>query len=188
MKREIILASQSPRRKELLAKCGAAFAVEAADIDESFNHDNDLKQEIMNLSCRKAKAILDKHPDALVIGSDTIVVLDNEVLGKPKDHHDAERMLRELSGRTHQVITGLCLLSADACVKDVSVSDVTFAELSEQEIHDYVVSGEADDKAGSYGIQGKAACFITGIKGDYYSIMGLPVRKVYEALKRLGEL
>ncbi|MCR5229197.1 MAG: Maf family protein, partial [Solobacterium sp.] len=121
MKR-IILASQSPRRKELLEKCGVSFTVEAADIDESINPDNDLKEEIRKLAYRKAHAVLVQHPDAVVIGSDTIVVLNGEVLGKPHDRKDAERMLRELSGHTHQVITGICFAGSGKTYTDVSVS------------------------------------------------------------------
>lgn len=188
MEKRVILASKSPRRKELLQKCGVNFDVEAADIDESFNHAGDLEEEIRNLAYRKADAVFRKNRKALVIGSDTIVVVDHEVLGKPKDHADAERMLRMLSGRTHQVITGLCILSDSVDYRDDVVSDVMVASMTDEEIREYVESGEADDKAGSYGIQGLASRYITGIDGDFYSIMGLPVHKVYEELKKLGVL
>ncbi len=183
--KQLILASQSPRRKELLEKCQVPFLVEAADIDETMNPALDLEEAIQDLSFRKASAVLKNHPDSVVLGSDTIVVIDRTVLGKPKDRPDAERMLRMLSGRTHQVITGFCLLSAKREYRNVSVSDVTFAVLSDEEISAYLASGEADDKAGAYGIQGMAGNYITQIRGDYYAIMGLPVSMIYAELKNL---
>jgi septum formation protein len=181
----LILASQSPRRKELLEKCGVPFTVEAADLDETLNPELTLEEAVMDLSFRKAKAVLEVHPDAVIIGSDTIVVKDGKILGKPKDRKEAKEMLEMLSGASHQVITGLCILSKEREYRNVSVSDVTFAELTEEEIIDYLESGEADDKAGAYGIQGKAGNFITGIRGDYYAIMGLPVSMIYQELKNL---
>ena len=183
--RKIILASKSPRRKELLEKCGIAFACMPMDTDESLEEGNTLEEKIRLLSERKAEARLAVNPDAVVIGSDTIVTLDGEILGKPADHEDAKRMLRELSGRTHQVITGVCIVSSKRKYSDVSVSDVTFAPLSEEEIDGYVSSGECDDKAGAYAIQGIGGRFITHISGDYYAIMGLPLNLVYEELKNL---
>ena len=181
----LILASQSPRRKELLEKCGHPFSVEAADIDESLKPDCSLEEAVMDLSFRKAKAVLDEHPGAVVIGSDTIVVKDGKILGKPKNREEARMMLETLSGADHQVITGLCILSDKREYRNVSVSDVTFSLLSEEEIQAYLESGEADDKAGAYGIQGLAGNFITGIRGDYYAIMGLPVSMIYQELKNL---
>ena len=185
--KQLILASQSPRRKELLEKCGFPFRVEAAEIDETLPADLPLTEAIQDLSKRKASAILKLHPDAVVLGSDTIVVLDNTVLGKPADRQEAKEMLRKLSGRSHQVITGFCLLSSRKCHTDVSVSHVHFSPLTEHEIDAYVSSGEADDKAGSYGIQGLAGKFITHIEGDYYTIVGLPLAKVYQELKNLQD-
>lgn len=182
--KEIILASQSPRRKELLERIGIAFDVQAADVDETIDESKPLEQEIMRLSLKKAEAILKDHKDAIVIGSDTVVAIDNEVLGKPKTHQDAKRMLKELSGNTHQVITGIAVISNTFKEVDVSVSNVTFDSLTEEEIDDYINSGEADDKAGAYGIQGKAGCYINNIDGDYYAIMGFPINKVYKMLKK----
>ena len=183
--KKLILASKSPRRKELLEKCGIPFSVDAAEIDETLNPALPLSEAIMDLSVRKASAVLKRHPDAVVLGSDTIVVADGEILGKPKDREDAKRMLGELSDRTHQVITGFAFVSSEKVFRDVSVSDVTFSRLSEQEIEAYVSSGEADDKAGAYGIQGLAGKFITGISGDFYAIMGLPLSMVYQELKNI---
>ena len=183
--KQIILASQSPRRKELLEKCGYAFLTEPADIDETINEDQNLCEEIQRLSRRKAEHVLEKHPDSVVIGSDTIVVVDNRVLGKPKDQEDAKSMLKQLSGRAHQVITGICIMSNERGYTDAESSDVHFSGLSDQEILDYIATGECDDKAGAYAIQGYGAKFITRIEGDYYSIMGFPLHLVYEELKNI---
>ena len=184
--KKLILASQSPRRRELLEKCGIPFICEPADIDETITEGNDLSDEIRRLSRRKAEAVLALHPDAVVIGSDTIVAIDGKVLGKPQDRSEAKQMLQMLSGNTHQVITGLCVISSSRCFQDVSVSHVTFAPLSADEIDAYVSSGECDDKAGAYAIQGGAGRFITNIDGDYYAIMGLPLNSVYEELKNIS--
>ncbi len=185
MKR-LILASKSPRRKELLEKTGIPFDIDAAEIDETLNPSLSLSDAVRDLSLRKASAVLERHPDAVVLGSDTIVVIDDMVLGKPKDRQDAKNMLESLSGKTHQVITGFALVSDRKTVSDVSVSHVTFAPLSEAEIDTYLTSGEADDKAGAYGIQGLAGKFITRIEGDYYAIMGLPLSRVYQELKNIN--
>jgi len=183
--KKIILASKSPRRKELLEKCGIEFECMPMNIDESLNEGDTLEEKIRILSQRKASACLDAYPDAVVIGSDTIVTVDEKILGKPKNREEAKEMLRELSGRTHRVITGLCIISSARTYTDVSVSEVTFAPLSEEEIDAYTESGECDDKAGSYAIQGLGGKFITHISGDYYAIMGLPLNLVYEELKNI---
>ena len=185
--KKLILASQSPRRKELLEKCGIPFTCEPADIDETIDDSRDLSEEIKRLSLAKAAVILKKHPEAVVVGSDTIVAVDGRVLGKPKDRMEARKMLKMLSGHTHQVITGLSVLSSSRQFQDVSISHVTFAPLSDEEIDAYVSSGECDDKAGAYAIQGGAGKFITRIDGDYYAIMGLPLNSVYEELKNISD-
>ncbi len=182
--KQLILASQSPRRRELLEKCEIPFICIPADIDETMDLMNDPAEEVKILSHRKAEHILKLHPDAVVIGSDTIVAIDGKVLGKPQSHEEAAEMLRALSGHTHQVITGLSVLSNEKEYLDVSVSDVTFAEMSEEEVQAYIATGECDDKAGAYGIQGFGGRYITGIHGDYYAIMGLPLQMVYAALKQ----
>lgn len=184
--KKVILASRSPRRKELLEKCGIEFSCMPADIDETLNQTLPLHQAVEDLSYRKAAAILKDHMDAIVIGSDTIVTLDGVVLGKPKDRHDACRMLQKLSGKEHQVITGLCMISRDRCFRTSSIAKVTFAGLDQEEIEAYVNSGECDDKAGAYAIQGIGGKFITHIDGDYYAIMGLPLNTVYEELKNIS--
>jgi septum formation protein len=179
----VVLASQSPRRKELLEKCGVSSICDPADIDETMDLGRPLTEEIQNLAYRKAAEVLKRHPDDLIIGSDTIVVLNRKVLGKPQNMADAEKMLGELQGRTHEVMTGLCFLSEKRKYTDVSVSKVTFAPMSKEEIHAYASTGECLDKAGAYGIQGFGGRYISGIEGDYYTIMGLPLNLVYEELK-----
>ncbi len=185
--KKIILASASPRRRELLSRTGIVFTVETADIDETIDPSKALTEEIQRLAYRKAKAVLDKHPECIIIGSDTIVTIDQKVLGKPKDREDAERMLRVLSGRTHQVYTGLCILSSRREFSYLSINDIVFDELSEQEIEAYVSSDEPYDKAGAYAIQGLASRYITEIHGDFYAIMGLPIHIIYEELKNITD-
>ncbi|MCR4950643.1 MAG: Maf family protein [Solobacterium sp.] len=185
--KHVILASQSPRRKELLEKCIRNFAVCPADIDETLDPDLPAAEAVRQLSVRKAEAVLRTHPEAVVIGSDTVVAADGVILGKPADRSDAERMLKMLSGKTHQVITGLCIMSTRKVFSDVSCANVTFAALSEDEIESYIMSGEPMDKAGSYAIQGEAGRFITCISGDYYTIVGLPLNMAYEELKKIEE-
>ena len=181
--KQLILASRSPRRRELLEKCGIPFVCIPADLDETIDESNDLSEEIMKLSRRKAEAVLAGHRDAVVIGSDTIVVCDETVLQKPLDRADAVRMLTMLSGRTHQVITGICIVSDKRLYTDVSVSDVTFGIMSNEDIAAYAATGECDDKAGAYAVQGYGGRYIEQIRGDYYAIMGLPLFQVYRELK-----
>lgn len=185
--KKVILASQSPRRKELLEKCIRKFEICPADIDETLDASLPASEAVRQLSMRKAEAVLYTHPEAVVIGSDTVVAVDGIILGKPADRADAERMLKMLSGKTHQVITGLCIMSTRKIFSDVSCADVTFAPLSDDEIRSYIMSGEPMDKAGSYAIQGEAGRFITRISGDYYTIVGLPLNMAYEELKKLEE-
>ncbi len=183
-RKKLILASGSPRRRELLELCEIPFTVETADIDETLNLEADLNEEIQKLAYRKAQKVFEKHKDAVVIGSDTIVVVDHEVLGKPKMEENAKRMLEKLSGKVHQVITGVCVLSDEKCETFAVVTDVEFFELSEEVISGYVATKEPLDKAGGYGIQGKGALLIKGIRGDYYSVMGFPISRVNQALNR----
>jgi septum formation protein len=180
---EIILASKSPRRKQLLALCGVDFKVREANVNEILDESLSKVEAIEQLALHKAQTISKHHPDALVIGADTIVLVDDEVLGKPTDIEDAKAMLWKLSGRTHQVITGVCMMDSEKIRTFSSVVEVDFCVLDEKEIEDYANSGEPMDKAGAYGIQGGAAPFILSIRGDYYAVMGLPVSKVYDHLK-----
>jgi len=179
----IILASASPRRQELLKELDLEFEIKAADIDESINTNNDLEEEIKKLAYRKAKHIYDSCPDALVIGADTIVTVDKQILGKPKDEEDAYHMLKTIQGRSHQVITGVALISKDKEDCFFSTSKVYMNEMDDEEIWNYIKTKEPLDKAGAYAIQGKAAKFISSIEGDYYAIMGLPIAEIYRRLK-----
>lgn len=179
----IYLASSSPRRQELLHKIYDKFICEASSIDETINFNNDLKKEIENLSYRKANAILVKHPHDLIIGADTIVTIDNQILGKPKTKEKAILMLKKLSGRKHQVITAVTILTAHKVDTFSVVSDVYFNKLSNDDIQKYVDSLEPLDKAGAYGIQGQGGLYINRIDGDYYAIMGLPISELFKHLK-----
>ena len=180
----IILASKSPRRKELLEMLKIPFEIIVSDIDETIDYDNDLIKEIEKLSLQKAQAVFKDHSDALVIGADTIVKIGNDVLGKPKTLLEAKKMLEELSGNTHEVVTGVTILYQGKAETFSSVAEVTFYPLNEKEIDEYIATNEPMDKAGSYAIQGDAAKFIRSINGDYYTIVGLPVAELYHRLKK----
>ena len=183
---KIILASNSPRRKELLAGIDIPFEVRVIDgIDESYPDTLPTKDIAEYISKKKAAAYRETMAvDELVITADTIVVLGNEVMGKPKDETDACRMLRELSGRTHQVITGVTLTTVDRQTSFSVETDVTFKQLSDEEIAYYVEKYHPMDKAGAYGIQEWIGHIgVTGMKGSYFNVMGLPVQRIYEALK-----
>ena len=177
----LILASQSPRRRELLGLITPDFAIRAADIDETMDPEKAPYDEVARVSRLKAEATPREETD-IVIAADTIVVCDGLVLGKPKDEADACRMLRLLSGRDHQVMTGMTVLKGTEAVTCTEVTDIHFRALSDGEIHAYVATGEPMDKAGAYGIQGGAALFATGLEGDYYNVMGLPVCRLWQLL------
>ena len=179
---QLILASQSPRRKELLGLYHIPFTVRVADIDEAMDPNAPAFDEVARVSRLKALAT-ERGEEDVVIAADTIVVCAGEVLGKPRDEADARRMLGLLSGRDHQVMTGVTVLRGETAVTFTEVTDLHFRQLSEKEIARYVATGEPMDKAGSYGIQGGAALFCTGMKGDYYNVMGLPVCALGEVLK-----
>ena len=181
----IILASASPRRQELLKIFGLPFTVRVADIDETMDLSAPASDEVGRVSCLKAMAVPHEDGD-VVIAADTIVVCGGRVLGKPRDAEDATAMLRLLSGRDHQVMTGCTVLRDDTAVTFTEVTDLHFRELSDREIARYVASGEPMDKAGSYGIQGGAALFCTHMVGDYYNVMGLPVCRLGETLRGIA--
>lgn len=186
---EIILASSSPRRRELLKQIGIRFTIIPPDIDETQLPDESPEAFVQRLSRQKAAQIADVHPESLVLGSDTIVLLDGEVLGKPRDADEAVATLRRLSGKTHTVLTGYALLRRSDRTEIVGMgqADVRFRELDDDEIDSYVAGGSPMDKAGSYGIQEDlGAVFIESIAGDYYTIVGLPVTRVYLALRNLS--
>ncbi len=183
---QIILASQSPRRRELLGLLRLPFSVQVADIDETMDPDKPVAAEVARVSRSKAEAIVCDQED-IVIAADTIVVCDNAVLGKPKDEADAFRMLKILSGRSHQVMTGLTVKKGKHMISCTEITDIRFRTLTDQEIWDYIATGEPMDKAGSYGIQGGAAVFAEHLNGDYYNVMGLPVCKLYKILRGMME-
>ena len=182
---QLILASQSPRRKELLGLFHIPFTVRVADIDETMDASKAPAEEVARVSRTKAMAIPHEEDD-IVIAADTIVVLGNQVLGKPKDASHAQAMLRALSGRDHQVMTGVTVLKGDTCLTHTEITDIHFRDLSDSEIRGYVASGEPMDKAGAYGIQGGAALFADGMRGDYYNVMGLPVCRLFLMLKEIA--
>ncbi|OZI11302.1 septum formation inhibitor Maf [Bacillaceae bacterium SAS-127] len=182
----IILASGSPRRKELLQQIGLPFTVIVSDVDETISHPISSKETVMQLASRKAHAVAKHHEQNIVIGADTIVVLDGEILGKPKDRSDAKRMLSKLSGREHSVYTGVAIVQGKNEHVFYEETNVTFWELSSEEIDAYIDSGEPFDKAGAYGIQGIGALLVKKIDGDYFSVVGLPVASLYRQLQRFG--
>jgi septum formation protein len=188
----LVLASASPRRQELLRNAGIPFTVQPADIDESPLPSELPRAYAERLAREKALTVSRNWPTATVMGADTIVVIDEAILGKPRDAEDAMRMLRMLSGRVHEVLTGVCIVrpiarpgvAGDPQVTTASeTTRVTFGELSEEEISIYVASGEPMDKAGAYAIQGMASRWIPRIEGDYSNVVGLPVALVYEMLR-----
>lgn len=180
---QLILASASPRRKALLSLFGIPFTVRAADIDETMDPEKPPFDEVARVSRTKALAVSRGEED-IVIAADTIVVCQGKVLGKPHSEDEAASMLRLLSGRDHQVMTGCTILFGNRAETFTEVTSLHFRPLSEKEIQKYVQSGEPMDKAGSYGIQGGAALFCEKLEGDYYNVMGLPVCRLYETLCR----
>ena len=180
-----ILASASPRRKELLSLFHIPFEIRIADIDETMDSRKNPYDEVGRVSRMKALAIGGQADDT-VIAADTIVVCEGKVLGKPHDEEEAVSMLRLLSGRDHQVMTGVTVVRGERTETFTEVTDLHFRELTEKEIAAYVASGEPMDKAGSYGIQGGAALFCTRMVGDYYNVMGLPVCRLGEMLRSIA--
>ena len=181
----LILASASPRRKELLSLFHIPFTIRVADIDEAMDPGKAPFDEVARVSCLKALAVK-PAPGEIVIAADTIVVCEGKVLGKPHSPAEAVAMLRLLSGRDHQVMTGCTVLAGEKRETFTEVTDLHFRELSQREIENYVATGEPMDKAGSYGIQGGAALFCQRMVGDYYNVMGLPVCRLYETLRRIA--
>ena len=181
----VILASQSPRRRELLGLFRIPFEIQAADIDETMDPDLPAGQEVSRLSRSKAMAIA-ADENQIIIAADTIVVVDGRVLGKPQSPDHARQMLKSLSGRDHQVMTGIAVRRGSQCAVCTEVTDVTFRPLTDAEIDAYIATGEPMDKAGAYGIQGGAALFCEKLHGDYYNVMGLPVCRLGLMLKSMA--
>lgn len=184
----LILASASPRRQELLRSAGISFIVQPADIDEAPLPNESPQACAGRLAREKARTVHKHHPEEFVLGADTIVVIDGLILGKPRDIDDAARMLRVLSGRQHSVVTGVCLLGPafESATSETTV--VKMSEISENEIRDYIATGEPMDKAGAYAIQGIASRWIPRIEGDYSNVVGLPVALVYSLLRKAGQV
>jgi septum formation protein len=184
---QLVLASASPRRAEILRAVGWPFEVAPANIDEAARGDESVSEYVERLACEKAEAVAAQQSSGLVLGADTAVAVGSAMLGKPVDTEDARRMLRLLSGKWHEVLTGVALVRVET--REVLVAHertrVQFSALTEAEIEWYVATGEPGDKAGAYAVQGRAALFIEAIEGDYWNVVGLPVRLIY---KLMGEL
>ena len=181
----LVLASSSPRRAELLKAAGIAFVVRPVDVDERVRAGESPHDYVLRLATEKARALSVSAGD-VILAADTTVVVDGDILGKPVNAAEATSMLTRLSGRTHQVLTGVCVLSGEHVEAQVSVSEVEFQDMDEREIRWYVATGEPMDKAGAYGIQGLGSRFITRVRGSYTNVVGLPVAVVYEMLKRMA--
>ena len=184
--RRFILASASPRRKEILEKAGYSFEIIVSDADENITEDLSPKKTVEVLAERKALSVWESNRDSVVFGCDTVVAIDGRILGKPTDDEDAFNMLKMLSGRTHTVSTGVCICSEDKTEVFSNTTQVEFYPLSDETIRSYIASGEGKDKAGSYGIQGYGCVLVKEIKGDYFSVMGLPVSQSSRVLADFG--
>lgn len=182
----VILASQSPRRRQLLDLVGIKHEVRPSDIDESVNVGELPEQYAERLAREKALTVAVTTDDALVIAADTIVVIDDVILGKPQDINDAERMLAMLSGRSHTVMTAVAVCHGTRIASGVEIVDVTFVALDEDQIRNYVATGEPMDKAGAYGIQGYGATIVRRIDGDYFAVMGLSLIRLVALLREIG--
>lgn len=188
LKEKLILASKSPRRAEILRSVGWEFQSIAAEIDETRHDQEDAVSYVKRLAQAKADAVAKKAAGGLVLGADTVVVIEKEVLGQPRSQDDARRMLRLLSNRWHHVLTGVALMRAGRASQvlvDHQTTRVLFAELTSPQIDWYIETGEPEGKAGAYAIQGKGALFINGVQGDYFNVVGLPIRLVFEMSRRI---
>ncbi len=184
--KKLLLASQSPRRRELMQYLEVPFGVVSPTSTEVYDSSKTLREQIEAIAYDKAKSVIDSNEESIIIGADTIVTIDGEILGKPHSEEEAVSMLQKLSGRSHEVITGVAIVSSLKEVVFSTVAKVHFFELTEEEIKNYVDSKEPMDKAGSYSIQGYASRFVSGIEGDFYTVMGLPVSALYQELKKGG--
>ncbi len=185
----LVLASGSPRRSEILRAVGWPFEATVSDVDETPREGEAAEVYVRRLAQEKAGAVASARLFGLVLGADTVVVVEGDILGKPRDAEDAGRMLRRLSARTHEVLTGVALVRAETgrSISGVARTRVRFAELSDGEIERYVETGEPFDKAGAYAVQGRASLFIEAIEGEYWNVVGLPIRLVYELARGFGK-
>lgn len=184
--KDFIVASASPRRKEILSMGGFGFRIIPSDCDETIKEKLSPEETVKVLAERKALSVLEKNTESVVLGCDTVVALGDEILGKPADREDAFKMIKALSGKTHRVCTGVCIADKDKTKSFVSVAEVEFYELSDETAESYVATGECDDKAGAYGIQGLGGTLVKSIKGDYYAIVGLPYAETVRELSEFG--
>ena len=182
---EIILASNSPRRKELLTLTKYNFTIKTKEVEEKLDKTLPVTKQIENIAYSKAAAVAIENPNSLVIGADTVVVVNDQILGKPKDKDDARRMMELLQNNIHQVITGVALCYNNNVELFHEITDVEFYSMSKEEIEDYINLDDIYDKAGAYAIQGDAALYIKKINGDYYNVMGLPIAKLYIKIKKI---
>ena len=183
--KKIILASASPRRRELLTLAGVNFSVECADADETLPQGISPREAVELLAQKKAAAVAATHDDCAVIGADTVVSAQGKILGKPADYDEAFEMLSLLSGKTHSVYTGVCIICGGERVVFSEKTDVTFYDLTDAEIDGYIKTNECFDKAGSYGIQGRGCTLVKKIDGDYFNVVGLPVARTIRELKKI---
>jgi septum formation protein len=183
----LVLASGSPRRQQLLDMLGIPYRVVVPDVDETYRVSEAPEVYVVRLARAKVGVVAAREPAALVLGADTSVVVRGEVLGKPASREEAALMLGKLAGRTHHVMTGVALASGDRVEDALDVTDVTFRPFDGTTIADYVTTGEPMDKAGAYGVQGRGAALVEGIRGDFFSVMGLPLRLVLALLERFGQ-
>ncbi len=180
---KIILASASPRRQELLRYITPEFEVKPADVDETLPEGVPAEESAEFLAVRKAVYVAQLCPESVVIGSDTVVIAEGEILGKPADEADAERMLKMLSGKVHKVVTGVCIAYGKKTFSFSEATDVKFYKLTDEEIREYIATGDPMDKAGAYGIQSDGCVLVEKIDGDFFAVMGLPVARLKRALR-----
>lgn len=183
----MILASKSPRRKEILENIGFNLVIKSEDIEE-VSDKVEVIEKIKDIAYKKVEAVAKKYPNEYVVGADTIVEVDGDIIGKPKDEEEAKKILQRLSNRSHNVITAFSFInkSKDICIKDVAITKVYFKELSPEMIEWYIASKEPMDKAGAYGIQDKGSIFVEKIEGDFFTVMGFPIERFMERLNELG--
>jgi septum formation protein len=184
---KLILASGSPRRVEILNSIGWEFEKHAADIDESVRDGETPEKYVVRLACEKAEAVATKFPDSIVLGADTTVVIDGEILGKPIDMNDARRMLRLLSENWHEVSTGVAVVENGSTRSAMQRTRVKFSEMTDDEIEFLAEKGDPLDKAGAYAVQAQAALFIEKVEGEYWNVVGLPINLVYKLIMQKGE-
>jgi septum formation protein len=182
----LILASKSPRRSEILRRAGISFVVRPANVDESFLPPESSRDYVQRVAQQKAAAVEASRTD-VVLGADTVVVIDGQILGKPQDATGALRMLEMLSGREHEVLTGICIRQGDCMITDFAVTRVWFLPLAQKDLEEYVATGEPMDKAGAYAIQGLASKFIQRIEGSYSNVVGLPIELVCKHLRKYSD-